>query len=50
MPETMLHIAGSAKAVSVLNPDGTVPASPLLKRTQITVTAGSLVPVIQDNV
>ena len=36
--------------VKPLNADGTAPASPLLKRTQITVNAGSLVPVIQDNV
>ncbi|MFL6695963.1 MAG: alkaline phosphatase D family protein [Vitreoscilla sp.] len=36
--------------VKPLNADGTVPASPLLKRTQITLSAGSLVPVIADNV
>ena len=36
--------------VKPLNSDGTVPASPLLKRTRMTVTAGSLVPVIADNV
>ncbi|MEP6503753.1 MAG: alkaline phosphatase D family protein, partial [Betaproteobacteria bacterium] len=35
--------------VKPLNVDGTAPASPLLKRTRITVTAGSLVPVIVDN-
>ena len=35
--------------VKPLNPDGTVPASPLLKRTQMTLTAGSLAPVIADN-
>ena len=36
--------------VKPLNSDGTVPASPLLKRTRMTVSAGSLVPVIADNV
>ena len=36
--------------VKPLNPDGTVPASPLLKRTQMTLSAGSLVPAIADNV
>ena len=36
--------------VKPLNPDGTVPAAPLLKRTQMTVAAGSLAPVIVDNV
>jgi len=36
--------------VKPLDTDGTAPASPLLKRTRITVSAGSLVPVIADNV
>ena len=36
--------------VRPLNGDGTVPAAPLLKRTRMTVTAGSLVPVVVDNV
>lgn len=36
--------------VKPLDSDGTVPASPLLKRTRMTVTAGSLVPVIADDV
>ena len=36
--------------VRPLNPDGTAPASPLLKRTQMTLAAGSLVPVIADGV
>jgi alkaline phosphatase D len=36
--------------VKPLNVDGTLPASPLLKRTRMTVSAGSLVPVIVDNV
>lgn len=36
--------------VQPLNADGTVPASPLLKRTRITVNAGSTTPVVQDNV
>jgi alkaline phosphatase D len=36
--------------VKPLNTDGSVPASPLLKRTRITVTAGSLAPLVEDNV
>ena len=36
--------------VKPLNPDGTAPTSPLLKRTRMTVTAGSITPVIVDNV
>jgi alkaline phosphatase D len=35
--------------VKPLNGDGTAPAAPLLKRTQMTLAAGSLVPVIVDN-
>ena len=40
MPETMLHIAGSAKAVTALNPDGTV-----RRGGDIKVAPGSLVSV-----
>ena len=40
MPETVLHIAGSAKAVSVLNPDGTV-----RRGGDVKVAPGSLVSV-----
>jgi alkaline phosphatase D len=36
--------------VKPLNPDGTKPASPLLKRTKITLAAGSNRPVVEDNV
>ena len=36
--------------VKPLNSDGTAPASPLLKRTRVTLSAGSTVPVIADNV
>ncbi len=36
--------------VKPLNSDGTLPAAPLLKRTRMTVNAGSLTPVIVDNV
>ena len=36
--------------VKPLNADGTRPASPLLKRTRITLRAGSRTPVIEDNV
>jgi alkaline phosphatase D len=36
--------------VKPLNADGTAPASPLLKRTRITVNAGSTTPVVQDNI
>ena len=36
--------------VKPLNADGTTPTSPLLKRTRITVQAGSHTPVIEDNV
>lgn len=36
--------------VKPLNTDGSVPASPLLKRTRITIAAGSTTPVVQDNV
>jgi alkaline phosphatase D len=36
--------------VKPLNADGTAPASPLLKRTRMTLSAGSTVPVIVDNV
>jgi alkaline phosphatase D len=36
--------------VKPLNADGTAPASPLLKRTRITVNAGSTTPVVQDDV
>lgn len=35
--------------VKPLNADGTAPASPLLKRTRITLAAGSRQPVVQDN-
>jgi len=35
--------------VKPLNADGTKPASPLLKRTRITVHAGSHTPIIEDN-
>jgi hypothetical protein len=40
MPETTLHIAGSAKAVSVLNPDGTV-----RRGGDVKIAPGSLVSV-----
>ncbi len=33
-----------------LNPDGTVPAAPLAKRTRITLAAGSTTPVVEDGV
>ena len=36
--------------VKPLNPDGSAPASPLLKRTRMTLAAGSRLPVIVDNV
>ena len=36
--------------VKPLNADGTAPASPLLKRTRMTMNAGSVTPVIVDNV
>jgi alkaline phosphatase D len=36
--------------VKPLNPDGSAPASPLLKRTRITVASGSTTPVVEDNV
>lgn len=36
--------------VKPLNADGTLPGSPLLKRTRMTMNAGSLTPVIVDNV
>ena len=36
--------------VKPLNADGTLPASPLLKRTRMTVNAGSVTPVVVDNV
>ena len=36
--------------VKPLNADGTRPASPLLKRTKITLAAGSTSPVVEDNV
>ncbi|MDF1484549.1 alkaline phosphatase D family protein [Ramlibacter sp. H39-3-26] len=36
--------------VKPLNADGTAPASPVLKRTRITLAAGSSQPVVQDNV
>ncbi|QYF93917.1 alkaline phosphatase D family protein [Massilia sp. PAMC28688] len=36
--------------VKPLNPDGTRPASPLLKRTRITLALGSTTPVVEDNV
>jgi len=36
--------------VKPLNPDGSVPASPLLKRTRITLAAGSKSPVGEDHV
>lgn len=35
--------------VKPLNADGTLPASPLLKRTRMTVNAGSVTPVVVDN-
>ncbi|MCG2586170.1 alkaline phosphatase [Massilia sp. TS11] len=36
--------------VKPLNSDGTKPAAPLLKRTRITVAAGSNKPIVEDNV
>lgn len=36
--------------VKPLNADGSKPASPLLKRTRITLAAGSTAPVVEDNV
>jgi len=36
--------------VKPLNADGSLPASPLLKRTRITLAAGSTTPVVQDDV
>ncbi len=36
--------------VKPLNADGTKPASPLLKRTRVTVANGTYTPVVQDNV
>ena len=36
--------------VKPLNPDGSKPASPLLKRTKITLALGSTTPVVEDNV
>ncbi len=36
--------------VKPLNADGSVPDSPLLKRTRITLAAGSKLPVVEDNV
>lgn len=36
--------------VKPLEADGSVPAAPLLKRTRITLAAGSLVPVVEDGV
>jgi alkaline phosphatase D len=33
-----------------LNADGTAPASPLLKRTRLTVAAGSMTPLVEDDV
>ena len=36
--------------VKPLNADGSLPASPLLKRTRFTVIAGSTAPVVEDNV
>ena len=36
--------------VKPLNADGSAPASPLLKRTRMTMNAGSLTPVVVDNV
>ena len=36
--------------VKPLNEDGSLPASPLLKRTRITLASGSKVPVVEDNV
>jgi alkaline phosphatase D len=36
--------------VKPLDSDGSVPADPLLKRTRITVNAGSTTPVVEDNV
>jgi alkaline phosphatase D len=36
--------------VKPLNTDGTAPASPLLKRTRFTLTAGTTTPLVEDNV
>jgi alkaline phosphatase D len=36
--------------VKALNADGTAPASPLLKRTRITVASGSSTPLVEDNI
>jgi len=35
--------------VKPLNADGSLPASPLLKRTRITLAVGSTTPVVEDN-
>jgi alkaline phosphatase D len=36
--------------VRPLNPDGTAPADPLLKRTRFTLLAGTTTPLVEDNV
>jgi alkaline phosphatase D len=36
--------------VKPLNADGTAPASPLRKRTRITLAVGSTTPLVEDNV
>ncbi|MCK9685075.1 alkaline phosphatase D family protein [Scleromatobacter humisilvae] len=47
---TATQLVVTYNKVKPLNADGTAPAAPLLKRTQMTLAAGSLVPVIADNV
>jgi alkaline phosphatase D len=36
--------------VKPLSGDGTVPASPLLKRTRFTLAAGTTMPLVEDDV
>jgi alkaline phosphatase D len=46
-PDAMVVVYNKVKP---LNDDGSAPAEPLLKRTRITLAAGSFAPVIEDDV
>ena len=47
---TPTHMVVTFNKVRSLNPDGTTPVDPLLKRTRFTLVAGTTTPLVEDNV
>jgi len=47
---TRTHLVVTLNKVRPLNADGSVPIDPLLKRTRITLIAGTTAPLVEDNV